>query len=102
MRDYLVLIIVGLVCLVILQKGCKGFGERFHQRRQQNQENRRKAIDDRRQAIDNRRQDRKDKRQENKEKRKDRQFLPDGFFERRDHRFLPDGIFDGFRERRRA
>lgn len=42
MFKYLLAIVVCLICLVLLQKGCKGFGERFRERiderKQQRQE----------------------------------------------------------------
>ena len=49
MFKYVAFLLLILVCLIVLQRGCNGIGDRFRKRMDDFQERRREAIDDRRQ-----------------------------------------------------
>ena len=54
MFKYVAALVLILICLVILQHGCQGFGERFRKRMDEFQERRREAIDERKKRWDER------------------------------------------------
>lgn len=60
MKDYLVLIVIALVALCVLQRGCESRFERRQERKQQNQEQRQERKEERQQAWDERKQKRFD------------------------------------------
>ena len=54
MFKYVAALVLILICLVVLQHGCQGFGERFRKRMDEFRERRQEAIDDRRERWDQR------------------------------------------------
>lgn len=59
MKDYLILIIIALVALIVLQRGCGNFGERFRENQQQRQEQRKERKEERHQRFEDRKDDRR-------------------------------------------
>lgn len=51
MFKYLLAIAVCLICLILLQKGCKGFGERFRERIDERKQQRQDRWGDRKQIF---------------------------------------------------
>ena len=54
MFKYVASLVLILICLVVLQHGCQGFGERFRKRMDEFRERRQEAIDDRKERWDQR------------------------------------------------
>jgi hypothetical protein len=54
MFKYVTALVLILICLVVLQHGCQGFGERFRKRMDEFRERRQEAIDDRKERWDQR------------------------------------------------
>ena len=57
--------VIILILLIILQRGCKGIGERFQERRRQRWEHRRQVIHDRREFFRPNYRESKDQKQDN-------------------------------------
>lgn len=56
---YFIAVVIILALLLCLQRGCKGFGERWHERMEEFKERREQRIDDRKEQFENWQRERK-------------------------------------------